>query len=369
MNRVLEHEPSLLEVAQICATCELVTAPLPSPELLPSPPDPLSALPLPSSEPVPLPLLVGADVPVPIDVLTDDDAAASLSVPMPASEDAAPVPLADAPLASPTLFAEALPSANESALAEPAAGSYAACASASMCELADAEPAPDEVAETSTLAEDEALDVPSSLVAELAPLADPLAVMLPPPVVTTSASASAAEAESAELGPAVPTLALESVVAVAKAWPKAKPSPVDVPFTSACAVAPSSVVESAVAEPDAVAPAPAVLSSTVASADPAPNAASLVPVADEVSVTSPVVGSVDPVAEAPVDTLESAELPSVPALCAEALPFAEADAPAPEALAEDDESECAAPPPAVAWLSDDALADAARAPVDFSHPL
>jgi len=49
MNRVLEHEPSLPAVAQICATCELETVPLPSPELLPpepSPPDPdpLSAL-------------------------------------------------------------------------------------------------------------------------------------------------------------------------------------------------------------------------------------------------------------------------------------------------------------------------------------
>jgi hypothetical protein len=86
-------------------------------------------------------------------------------------------------------------------------------------------------------------------------------------------------------------------------------------------------------------------------------------------VSSPLVASVPPVAPAWVVEEESAVLPSLPALWADALPSADAEAPAPVALASECDDELAAPPPAVAWLSDDALADAASAAVDVSHPL
>src|SRR4029450_6339304 len=109
-KRVLEQEP-LLDVAQISATCDDETVPLPSPAVLPPEPPEPSSVPVPPVPPVPL-LLVAADVPTPIDVVTDDDAAALLVVPIPASDAALPVPPALAPLASPVLFASAFPSAN-----------------------------------------------------------------------------------------------------------------------------------------------------------------------------------------------------------------------------------------------------------------
>jgi len=199
------------------------------------------------------------------------------------------------------------------------------------------------VAETSTLAEDDADAVPSSLVAELAASADAPAVIEPPPVVTASASASAADDEFAEL-----TSEEASVVPDAKPWPNAEPSPVDVPLTSVCAVAPSSVATSALAEPDAEAPAPEVARSTVDSADPASlsKVALVLPSAAALSVvSSPVVASVPPVAVAPVEADESAELPSDPPLCAEALPPADADAPPPLAEASECDDELAEPPP------------------------
>jgi hypothetical protein len=59
-----------------------------------------------------------------------------------------------------------------------------------------------------------------------------------------------------------------SVVPDANAWPTAVPVPVDEPATSACATEPSSVVTSAAAEPEAVAPAPTVARVAAASAEP-----------------------------------------------------------------------------------------------------
>src|SRR5215468_7519319 len=114
MNRVLEHEPSLPAVAQICATCELETVPLPSPELLPpepSPPDPdpLSALvPLP---PVSLVVEVVSGVETFTDTFTPADELDVLA-PTPASDAAAPVPVALAPVPAPVLLASASPSEN-----------------------------------------------------------------------------------------------------------------------------------------------------------------------------------------------------------------------------------------------------------------
>ena len=76
-----------------------------------------------------------------------------------------------------------------------------------------------------------------------------------------------------------------------------------------------------------------------------------------------------PVALALVDTDASAVLPVEPSLWALAPPPADADAPAPLADALECESELAKPPPAVAWLSELALADAALAVIDFSQPV
>jgi hypothetical protein len=296
---------------------------------------------------------VAAGVETETDGLTEADAAALL-LPTPASEAALPAPPALADVPGPLLFAEALPSAKALAAALPLAV-VDASELESITEEADAEPSPTEVAATFAVADDDAVAVPSLLVAELPADAAAVPLIDPPPLVLSSMSASASDDEFAVL-----TSDDAPVVAWANALPTAVPSPVDVPLRAAWAVAPSSVKAEALAAPDAEAPVPEVARSTCASAEPDPNVALVVPRASASSVTSsPVVGSVLPVALALVDTLESAELPSVPALCAEALPFAEADAPAPVALPVECELELAAPPPAVAWLSDEPLADAA----------
>jgi hypothetical protein len=249
--------------------------------------------------------------------------------------------------------------------AVPAAASVEASESASTCDEADAEPSPTEVPATSTLAEDVAATLPSSLVAELAASAAAVPLIDPPPVVSSSMSASAAEEEVAEL-----TSADASVAPDAKAWPEAVPSPVDVPLRLADDVTPSSVAAVAPAEPVADAPAPEVTSSTDASDSPSsvPKRALLAPSPVALSVVSPpVVASVPPVALACVDAEESAELPVSPTLCAAALLSAELVAPAPVACASECDDELAEPPPAVAWLSEDALAEAAKALIELSQ--
>src|SRR5262245_4215246 len=158
-----------------------------------------------------------------IEGLTDAEELAVASVSSPASAAAFPAPLALADVPSPSLLASALPLANELLSAVPAAASVDPSEPASICAKADAEPSPAEVADTSTLAEDDAVAVPSSLVAALAASAAPVPLIDPPPVVNSSMSASAADAEVAEL-----TSAVASVVPAAKAWPEAVPSPLDV---------------------------------------------------------------------------------------------------------------------------------------------
>jgi hypothetical protein len=130
--------------------------------------------------------------------LTDAEELTVLSS-IPASAAASPAPSALAEVPAPSLFAAALPSASESAVAVPLAASVDELESASMCALADAEPSPDEAADTSTVEDDDAEAVPSSLVAELVPVAVPVPLIEPPPVVETSTSASAPEEALAEL--------------------------------------------------------------------------------------------------------------------------------------------------------------------------
>src|SRR5882724_2603510 len=361
MNRVLEHEPSLLDVAQICATCDVDTVPLPSPDVLPPVPplDPLSALVPPLVSPL---VPVGAAaVETPIEGFTDaEELAVLLSIP--ASEAALPVPLALAPVPAPLLLAVALPSANAFVSAVRALVSTEPSESASMCALAEAEPLPTELAETSTLADDAAEAEPSLPVLAAEPEASAAAdpPMTPPPEVETSMSASAAEAEDAEVSSAVVV-----VWPSAKAWPWASPSAAEEPVRVAEATVPSSVAEFAVAEPVAEAPAPDVTRSTPAVTSPSLlKVAAVSPSAVEASVAVSF-----PVALALVDTDESAVLPVVPSLWALALPPADADAPAPSADAAECESELAKPPPAVAWLSELALAEAALAVSDSSQPV
>jgi hypothetical protein len=340
MKRVLEHEPSLLDVAQICATCDVDIVPLPSPDALPPvpPPDPLSAL-VPPLAPPPASVDAAAGVETPTDGFTDADEFAVLAS-IPASEAAAPVPLALAPVPAPTLLASAEPSAKALDSAVRAVVSTDPSESASICALAEAEPSPTELAETSTLADDDAEAAPSVPVLAAEPdasaAADP--PITPPPVVETSMSASAAEAEDAEVSSAV-VVAWPS----AKAWPWASPAPVEEPVRVAEATVPSSVAEFAVAEPDAEAPAPDVTRSTPAVTSPSLlKVAAVSPSAVDASVAVSL-----PVALAWVDTDESAVLPVAPSLWALALPPADADAPAPSADALECESELAKPPPAV----------------------
>lgn len=206
MKRVLEHEPSLPAVAQICATCDADTVPLPSPDVLPPlpvPPEPLSALVPPLA--LPPPESVGAAaVETPIDVFTDADEFAVLAS-IPASEAALPVPVALAPVPAPSLLASAEPSAKALVSAVRALVSTEPSESASMCDVADAEPSPTELAETPTLADEDADAVPSSpvFVAEPDALAAALPLMIPPPRVETEISASAEDEDDAEVSSAV----------------------------------------------------------------------------------------------------------------------------------------------------------------------
>jgi hypothetical protein len=358
-NRVLEHEPSLPAVAQICATSELETVPLPSPELLPpepSPPDPdpLSAL-------VPPPVSLVVEVVAGVETFTDTFTPADeldVLAPTPASDAAAPVPLALAPVPAPVLLASASPSENASVVAVPAPVSTLADDPEKTAASAEAEPVPTEFAETPTLADDDAEALPSVLVSVFDALAPADPPMTPPPVVLTLISATAEEDEAASLSPAVPAEA-----ASADALPLAVPSSVDVPLTLAFAVEPSAVVDDALAEPAAVAPTPAVARLTFAFT--APFEATPVPLLASASTS----WSSAPVAPALVDDEESDVLPAPSSPCAVALPLADAEAPAPLALASECDDVEALPPPTLEWLSDDALADAARAAVDFSHPL
>jgi hypothetical protein len=191
--------------------------------------------------------------------LTDaDELAVLLSIP--ASDAALPVPRALALDASPVVSAETNPSAKESAAAVLLVASVDPSEPASICAVADTRRSPEVFADTSTVEDDDADAVPSSLVVEALPVAVPEALIEPPPIIKTSASASPAEEASAEL-----VSATASPVPAAKASPKVKPSPLNVPFTSTAEVEPSSVAALAVAEPDADAPVPLVLSSTTPS--------------------------------------------------------------------------------------------------------
>jgi hypothetical protein len=307
MKRVLEQEPSLPAVAQICATCDVDTVPLPSPAVLPPlpvPPAPPSALVPPLVSP---PVSVAAAaVETSIDVFTAADEFAVLAS-IPASEAALPVPVALAPVPAPSLLASALPSAKALVSAVRAAVSTEPSESASMCAVADAEPSPIELAETPTLADEDADAVPSSpvFVAEPEASAAALPLMMPPPRVETSMLASAVEAEELEVS-------VDDVVVSpsAKACPWASPSPLELPVRLADATVPSSVAEVASAEPDAEAPAPVVARSTPAVTSPsALKVAAFSPSAVDVSVAASF-----PVAPACVDTEESAAFPAAPAL-------------------------------------------------------
>jgi len=121
MKRVLEQEPSLPAVAQICATCDVDTVPLPSPDVLPPlpPPEPLSALVASPVVPLPAVVLVTAGVEEFTDTFTDADEFEVLA-PIPASDAAVPVPVALAPVPAPLLLAVAVPLENASVLAVPA---------------------------------------------------------------------------------------------------------------------------------------------------------------------------------------------------------------------------------------------------------
>jgi hypothetical protein len=122
-------------------------------------------------------------------------------------------------------------------------------------------------------------------------------------------------------------------------------------------VVPSSVVALADAEPEAEASDPDVVSWAFAVTPPSlSKCASVALSAVELSVAVSL-----PVAPAWVDADESAVLPFASSLWPLALPFADAVAPAPSAVASECDDELDAPPPLVAWLSEWPLAEAARA--------
>jgi len=357
MKRVLEQEPSLLEVAQICATCAAETVPLPAPAvLLPlAPPEPPLAPPLPP--PAARVVLVRAGVETDTDGLTvavEFDVLASI----PASAAAVPVPPAAAPVPAPLLLAVAAPLANASVDAVLVVVSTAPSDVASMCAAAEAEPSPTEFADTFAVADEDAEAVPSVPVLVAAPWAAAAAVPLitPVPKVETLMAASAVEVECAE------TSSDETVLEPsAAASPWASPSSVEVPDRSADSVEPSEVADVASAVPAAVAPTPAVTRSTEAATPPV-GATAVVP--SLLAVTSP---ESLPVAPALVVEEESDVLPAPSSPCAVAPPLADAAAPAP--LAEASECEVVADPPApeVEALAEWASADAASTAVDFSH--
>lgn len=259
MKRVLEQEPSAPEVAQICATCDVETVPLPSPAVLPPlpSPDPVSALVAP---PLPPPAVVLVRVGVETD--TDGLAVAvelAVLASIPASAAAAPVPLAAAPVPAPLLLAVALPLANASVDAVLLVVSTDPSDDASTCALAEAEPSPTEFPDTFTVADEDAEALPSVPVLVIALWAAAAAVppMTPPPVVFRLMAASAAEVECAETASA--EAALEPS---ADAVPWASPLPVELPARSADSVEPSEVADFASAVPVAVAPVPTVTRST-----------------------------------------------------------------------------------------------------------
>ena len=241
-----------------------------------------------------------------IEGFTDADELA-VSASIPASEAALPVPLALAPVPAPALLASAEPSANALVSAVRAVVSTEPFESASMCEVAEAEPSPAELAETSTLADEDPVAVPSLpvLVSELVVSAEAEPLIEPPPRVETEMAASAKDADDAEVSAAVVV-----VPASAEAVPWASPSPAESPVRLAEAVEPSAVAEGALAEPEAVAPVPAVTRSTDAFTVPSlANEAPVVPSAVEESVVPSA-----PVAPAWVVVEESAALPAVPSL-------------------------------------------------------
>jgi hypothetical protein len=208
-NRVLEQEPSPPDVAQISATCDVDTVPLPSPDVLPplsEPPEPLSALVPPAlvSPPEPSPDVGAAAVETEIDGFTDADEFAVL-LSMPASEAAAPVPLALAPVPAPSLLAAAEPLANALVAALRSVVSTEPSDDASICAVAEAEPSPTELAETSTLADEDAEAAPSVpvLAAEPAASADAAPLIVPPPRVETLIAASAEDDDDAEVASAL----------------------------------------------------------------------------------------------------------------------------------------------------------------------
>ena len=268
---------------------------------------------------------------------------------IPASEAALPVPveLADAP--SPLASAVPLPSANEFVEAVRSVTSVEPSVSASMCARADAEPSPEDAAETSTLAEELAEAEPSSpsdRVAEPEVSEDAVPLIEPPPVVETSILASAEDdADAASTSsPSRSVVSPEKVVdwPSANAWPVAEPSPLDEPLRLTEDVVPSAVAALAEAEPEAVAPAPDVVRFTSATTPPSlPNEPAVLPSAVDESVAVSL-----PVAVAPVVVEESAVLPLASSLCAVALPPADADAPAPSAEASECDEVPAEPPPA-----------------------
>ena len=325
------------------------------PPLVPPPlvPPPLVPPPL-----VPPPVPPVAAVPTAIDGLAVDDELVVFAS-IPASEAAAPVPSALAPVSSPLLFASASPSASESVAAVLAVVSTEPSETESVCEVAEAEPSPAEFADTFAVADDDAEAVPSLPVEAAVAAADADAVPLisPPPVVVTSMAASAVEAEAADVSSTAVSLAPS-----AEAVPWASPSSLEVPVRLTDSVEPSAVAEVALADPEAAAPVPAVARSTdalTAPSDVTPVEVSLLP------LTSP---DSPPVALALVVDEESEVLPAPSSLCAEALPPADAEAPAPLPVASECDDVVAPPPPAVEWLSELALALAANAAVAFSTP-
>jgi hypothetical protein len=363
MKRVLEHEPSAPAVAQISATCDAVTVPLPSPVVPPPlpPPDPVSALVAP---PLP-PTLAARVVLVRAGVETDTDGLAvavelDVLASIPASAAAVPVPPAAAPVPAPLLLAEAVPLANASVAVLLAVVSTEPSDAASVCAIAEAEPSPTEFADTFAVADEDAEALPSVPVLVAVPWAAAAAVppITPLPKVETLMAASAVEDECAE------TSSDETVLEPsADALPWASPSSVEVPAKSADSVEPSEVADFASAVPAAVAPTPAVTRSTEAFT--APFAAT--PVAPLLfAVTSPDAPPIAPAFE--VDD-ESEVLPAPSSLCAVALPPADAEAPAPLAVASECDDVVDPPAPELELLDEWASADAASAAVDFSQPV
>src|SRR5882724_113559 len=370
---------------------------VPVPELLsPLSEDPVLEVPVPPLAPVPVPAAgstvallvpgpvpVSAAVPVPVGVpaagsavaplvpvvaagvetviagLTDAEAADAL-LSIAALAAVLPVPLALADVPGPLLLAVASPLAKASVLEVLPVVSTEPSELASICAEADAEPSPAEVADRSICADEEAEAEPSPPVLALVPEVSTLTVpvIAPLPVVAVSTSPSAVDSTAAD----VPSEVAEDAPSP-KAWPVAEPSPVDVPLTLAAAVVlPSSLDVCAAAAPEAEASVPVVVSCALAvTPQSLSKCASVALSAVELSVAVSL-----PVAPAWVEAEESAVLPLTSSAWPLALPSAEAVAPAPSAVASECDEELVAPPPAVEWLSECPLAEAASAAVECS---